>query len=212
MPEMDLTLYVIPDVKIGFGRSHVELAEETLKGGATVIQLRDKEKSGRELYSIGLELRKLTNKHGAMFIVNDRLDIALATGADGVHLGTKDLPISIARKIAGKNFIIGASVSSIDEAIKAEEDGADYLSVQSIFPTTSKEDVKTVGLELLKKIIDSTSLPVIAIGGINTDNICKVIKKGAKGVAVISAIVSKPDVKKATEELKRKIQTCLPLF
>jgi len=209
---MDLILYVIPDVKIGLGRSHVELAEEALKGGATVIQLRDKEKSGRELYSIGLELRKITNKHGAKFIVNDRLDIALATGADGVHLGTEDLPISIARKIAGKNFIIGASVSSIDEAIKAEKDSADYLSVQSIFPTTSKEDVKTVGLEMLKKVINTTSLPVIAIGGINTSNVCEVINKGVKGVAVISAIVSKTDVKKATEELKRKIETCLPLF
>lgn len=206
---MDLSLYVITDEKIGLGRSHLFLAEEALKGGATVIQLRDKEKSGRELYRIGVKLREITKKYKALFIVNDRLDIALAVGADGVHLGMNDLPISVARRIAGNNFIIGASVTSPEEAVLAEKEGADYISAQSIFETSSKEDVKVVGLEGLKAIVKVSSLPVIAIGGINKDNIRDVMKTGVKGIAVISAIVSKEDVKSAAEELKRIIREFL---
>jgi len=202
---MDLSLYVITDEKIGLGRSHIFLAEEALKGGATVIQLRDKEKSGRELYKIGVKLREITKKYGGLFIVNDRLDIALAVGADGVHLGMNDLPISVARRIAGNNFIIGASVSSPEEAILAEKEGADYISAQSVFETSSKEDVKVIGLEGLKAIVKVSSLPVIAIGGINRDNVRDVMKTGVKGIAVISAVVSKEDVRSATEELNKLI-------
>lgn len=206
---MDLSLYVITDEKIGLGRSHLFLAEEALKGGTTVIQLRDKEKSGRELYRIGVKLRELTKKYKALFIVNDRLDIALAVGADGVHLGMNDLPISVARNIAGSNFIIGASVTSPEEAVLAEKEGADYISAQSIFETSSKEDVKVIGLEALRAIVKVSSLPVIAIGGINKDNIRDVMKTGVKGIAFISAVVSKEDVKSATEELKRIIREFL---
>lgn len=200
---MDLSLYVITDEKIGLGRSHLFLAEEALKGGATVIQLRDKNKSGRELYKIGVKLKEITKKYKALFIVNDRLDIALAVGADGVHLGMNDLPISVARKIAGNNFIIGASVSSPEEAVLAEKEGADYISAQSIFETSSKEDIKVIGLEGLKAIVKVSSLPVIAIGGIDKDNVRNVMKTGVKGIAVISAVVSKEDVRSATEELRR---------
>lgn len=203
---MDLRLYVITDEKIGLGRSHSFLAEEALKGGATVIQLRDKEKSGKELYKIGLKIRALTRQYRALFIVNDRLDIALAVGADGVHLGTEDLPISVARKIAGKNFIIGASVSSPEEALLAEKEGADYISAQSIFETSSKENVKVIGIEGLKSIVKVSSLPVIAIGGINKENVKDVIRAGARGVAVISAVVSKGDVRESTEELRKLIE------
>ncbi|MCX7795795.1 MAG: thiamine phosphate synthase [bacterium] len=206
---MDLSLYVITDEKIGLGRSHLFLAEEALRGGATVIQLRDKDKGGGELYKIGVRLREVTKKYKALFIVNDRLDIALAVGADGVHLGMDDLPISVARKIAGNNFIIGASVSSPEEAILAEKEGADYISAQSIFKTSSKEDVKVIGLEGLKAIVKVSSLPVIAIGGINKDNVRDVMKTGVKGVAVISAVVSKEDVRFATEELKKIISEFL---
>lgn len=203
---MDLRLYVITDEKIGLGRSHSFLAEEALKGGATVIQLRDKEKSGKELYKIGLKIRALTRQYRALFIVNDRLDIALAVGADGVHLGTEDLPISVARKIAGKNFIIGASVSSPEEALIAEKEGADYISAQSIFETSSKENVKVIGIEGLKSIVKVSSLPVIAIGGINKENVKDVIRAGARGVAVISAVISKGDVRESTEELRKLIE------
>jgi thiamine-phosphate pyrophosphorylase len=206
---MDLSLYVIPDEKIGLGRSHIFLAEESLKGGATVIQLRDKEKSSRELYEIGIKMREITRKYDALFIVNDRLDIALGVGADGVHLGQEDLPVSVARKIAGKNFIIGASVSSKEEAIFAEKEGADYISVQSIFPTSSKENVGVIGLEGLREIVKVSSLPVIAIGGINLENAREVLNCGVKGVALISGIVGKKDVYKATSELREVIREVL---
>jgi len=206
---MDLKLYVITDEKVGLGRSHIFLAEEALKGGATVIQLRDKEKSGRELYRIGVRIRELTRRYKALFIVNDRLDIAMAVGADGVHLGAEDLPVSVARRIAGENFLIGASVSSPEEALLAEKEGADYISAQSIFKTSSKEDVKVIGLEGLRAIVNVSSLPVIAIGGIDKDNVKDVIRNGAKGIAVISAAVSKEDVKKAVEELRESLKRVL---
>lgn len=206
---MDLKLYVITDEKVGLSRSHSFLAEEALKGGATAIQLRDKEKGGRELYRIGVKIRELTRRYKALFIVNDRLDIAMAVGADGVHLGTEDLPVSVARRIAGKNFIIGASVSSPEEALLAEKEGADYISAQSIFRTSSKENVKIIGLEGLRSIVNASSLPVIAIGGINKDNVKDVIRNGAKGIAVISAVVSKEDVKKAAEELRESLEEVL---
>jgi thiamine-phosphate pyrophosphorylase len=203
---MDLSLYVVTDEKIGLGRSHIFLAEEALKGGATVIQLRDKGKITRELYDLGLKIRKITRRYNALFIVNDRLDIALGVEADGVHLGMDDLPISVARKIAGENFIIGASVTSLEEAILAEKEGADYISAQSIFPTSSKDNVGVIGLDGLKEIVKVSSLPVIAIGGITLENVEEVLKCGIKGVAVISAVVSKEDVKKAALELKEIIR------
>jgi thiamine-phosphate pyrophosphorylase len=133
----------------------------------------------------------------------------MAVGADGVHLGTEDLPVSVARRIAGKNFIIGASVSSPEEALLAEKEGADYISAQSIFRTSSKENVKIIGLEGLRSIINASSLPVIAIGGINKDNVKDVIRNGAKGIAVISAAVSEEDVKKAVEELRESLEEVL---
>lgn len=202
---MDLRLYVITDETIGLGRSHVELAKKAIDGGATVIQLRDKQKSSKELYKIGLEIKKITLKYNVLYIVNDRLDIALATEADGIHLGFDDLPVDIVRKVAGKNLIIGASVSDIPQAREALRCGADYLSVQSIFSTTTKDDVKVVGLEMLKEIKKLSRIPVIGIGGINIDNVGKVIRAGADGVAVISAIVSQFDVKQATKKLKEEI-------
>jgi thiamine-phosphate pyrophosphorylase len=208
---MDLSLYVITDEKIGLGRSHIFLAEEALKGGATVIQLRDKGKTSRELYNIGLKMREITRRYNALFIVNDRLDIALGVEADGVHLGMEDLPISVARKIARKDFIIGASVTSCQEAILAEKEGADYISVQSIFLTSSKDNVGVIGIEGLKEIINISKIPVIAIGGITLENVEEVLRCGVKGVAVISAVVSKEDVKKATSELKGIIRRYVDL-
>jgi len=211
---MDLSLYVITDEKVGLGRSHTFLAEEALKGGATVIQLRDKEKSARELYEIGVKLREITKKYGALFIVNDRLDIALAVGADGVHLGMNDLPISVARRIAGNNFIIGASVNSPEEAVLAEKEGADYISAQCVFEIPRElqvslklkdTSVRVIGLEGLRAIVKVSSLPVIAIGGIDRDNVRDVMRTGVKGVAVLHAVVSKEDVRSATEELKKLI-------
>ncbi len=202
---MDLTLYVITDEKIGLGRSHLELAEYALKGGATAIQLRDKQKSGKELYYIGVKMKKLTKKYNALFIVNDRLDIALAIEADGIHLGQDDLPIETIKRIINRRILIGVSVSNILEAKAAIKYGADYLSVQSIFPTSSKDNIGVVGLEVLKEIKKISKIPVIAIGGINIDNVSSVINSGADGVAVISAVVGQLNVMEATTRLKAEI-------
>lgn len=202
---MDLSLYLVTDEKIGLDRSHVYISRQALKGGARVIQLRDKQKSSRALYDISVKLRQLTKKFGALFIINDRLDIALAAQADGVHLGKEDLPVPVARKIAGKRFIIGTSVSTPQQALKAQQEGASYLSVQSIFETTSKDDVETVGLKPLKAICGQSRIPVIAIGGIHAGNVEQVFKAGAAGIAVISAIAAQQDISQAARRLKEKI-------
>ena len=201
-----LLLYVIPDKEIGLGRNLVLQAEQALSGGATAIQLRAKSISSYELYEIGLRLREVTKKFDALFIVNDRLDIALATSADGVHLGNNDLPVPAARKIAGDKFIIGRSVVSVRDAQTAEKDGADYLGAASIFPTTSKIDVKIIGLEKLKEICMNVRIPVVGIGGINENNALDVINSGASGVSIISAIFVKDDIKEAAQEIKRRIK------
>lgn len=203
---MAYDLYVITDEKIGLSRPHTELAELALLGGADCIQLRDKELSGSALYRSASVIRSLTEDAGALFIMNDRLDIALASGADGVHLGQSDLPVSEARKIVPREFIIGASVGSVEEAIKAERAGADYLALSPTFSTRSKDDAGDGhGLLTLRELSASTRLPVIAIGGITRYNLGSVIAAGAEGVAVISAVVGERDVTRAAAELKTLI-------
>jgi thiamine-phosphate pyrophosphorylase len=200
-----LSLYFIPDKEIGLGRDEIFQTIEAIKGGATAIQLRVKKRVDLEFYQIGLEMRRITKENNVLFIVNDRLDIAMAINADGVHLGKEDLPISVVKKLVSEDFIIGASVSNEEEAIKAQREGAGYLAVSSIFPTTSKNNVEVVGIETLAKIVEITSLPVIGIGGINLENVEQVLLAGACGVSVISAIASKDDILKATFEFKKKI-------
>ena len=194
-----LKLYVITDRKL---RDEVETTRLALEGGATSIQMRIKNTPTVEMIKIGEELRKITKDYNALLFINDRVDIALAVGADGVQLGPEDMPISIAKNIAPQ-LIIGASVYNVEGALRAERDGADYLGAGSVFPTTTKEDAKTLCLDGLKQIIEAVRIPVIAIGGINHDNVKEVLKLGADGIAIVSAIVGAPDVKKATEEMKK---------
>lgn len=203
---MAYDLYVITDVQIGRGRSHTILAEMALQGGADIIQLRDKRMDPASLYRTAQEIFALTRAAGACFIMNDRLDIALATGADGVHLGQQDMPISEARRIVPRDFIIGCSVGSVEEAIQAEISGADYLALSPVFATTSKDDAgEGHGLSTLGAIRAATRLPLVAIGGITWENIGSVITSGADGAAVISAVVGEEDVASAAAELKRQI-------
>ncbi|MCD1295127.1 thiamine phosphate synthase [Methanocella sp. CWC-04] len=200
-------LYVITDERLSRGLSHVELARRAIAGGADVIQLRDKEKSGKELTGYALEISRIAKKAGVLFIVNDRLDIALISGAGGVHLGQDDIPAVLARKIAPPGFIIGVSTGTVEEAIKAEQDGADYIGVGPVYTTSSKIDAGPVcGIGLLKEIKSRVSIPVVAIGGINKNNLTETLDTGVDGVAVISAVVSQEDVEKATKELKALIQ------
>ena len=198
-----LRLYFIPDPDIGLGVEETIQAELALKGGVTAIQLRFKQRNAIELFHIGQKLRDITVHQNALLIVNDRVDIALSVRADGVHVGQSDLPVSIIRNTLAKNLIIGVSVCTLEEAKQAESDGADYISVQSLYATQSKENVPVVGLKLLEKIVHSVSLPVIGIGGISTSNVSSVLSAGACGVAVISALSGQQDIESKARTLRK---------
>lgn len=201
-------LYVITWQDRERRRSHLEVAEAALLGGARVIQLRGKELGGKELYRLALGIKEMIIARGqeALFIVNDRVDVALAAGADGVHLGQEDLPPEIARKLVGEEVIIGVSAGSIEEAVKAEAAGADYLGVGPIFPTPSKQDAGLpIGIDGLVKIRDAVSIPIVAIGGINEVNMEEVLKAGVEGVAVISAVAGAEDMTTAARRLAQII-------
>lgn len=200
---MNFDLYVITDEIIGRGRTHAEIARLAIAGGADAIQFRDKSCTGSELVRIGRILREITRHSPALFIVNDRLDVALACEADGVHLGQGDLRTDVARQLAPPNFIIGVSVSSVEEACRAVEEGADYVALSPTFSTGSKPDAGPGhGLAMLRKIRQNVAVPVIAIGGIHRENIPAVIAAGADGVAVISAVAGAPDITAAAQDLK----------
>ncbi len=203
---MNLDLYVITDEAIASGRTHAEIARLACAGGADAIQLRDKCCGTRELCRTGREIRAITKETGALFILNDRLDVALACGADGVHLGQDDLRIDVARQLAPRPFVIGVSVRNVDEAVTAEEAGANYVAVSPVFSTASKENAGPgLGLAALRKIRAAVTIPVIAIGGISRENVSEVIRAGADGVAVISAVAGQPDIAAACRDLKDRI-------
>ena len=204
---MRLDLYVITDEAIGGGRGHAEIARHACAGGADAIQLRDKCYGTQALCRVGREIRAITSAAGALFIVNDRLDVALACGADGVHLGQGDLRIDVARQLAPPPFVIGISVGNVAEAIEAEKAGADYVAVSPVFATASKDDAGPgCGLTGLREIRAAVSVPVVAIGGISRDNVAAVIAGGADGVAVISAVVGQPDIAAAAREIRERIR------
>jgi thiamine-phosphate pyrophosphorylase len=197
-------LYVITDEQVGRGRSHLQIAEAAILGGADVLQLRDKESSGGRLFRVALQLRKLTREAKVPLIVNDRLDIALAVDADGVHLGQADLPASVARNIMGSGRILGVSAETVAEAVAAEKDGADYLGVGPVFDArgTKPDAGEPRGLELIASVRRHCRLPIVAIGGIDPDNARKVLEAGADAVAVISAIAAADDIEEAARRMK----------
>ena len=204
-------LYVITDPKASRGRPDLQVAEAAIAGGADVLQLRDKEASSGRLYEVALRLRKLTRDAGIPFIVNDRLDIALAAGADGVHVGQTDLPVSVVRKIVGPAGILGVSVVTVEEAVLAERDGADYLGIGPVFEArgTKPDAGLPLGVECIARIRRRCGLPIVAIGGINAENARTVREAGADAVAVISAVVSADDMAHAARRLKRILEdTC----
>lgn len=201
-------LHVLTDRKASRGRSHLQVARAAIAGGADVIQLRDKDASSGGLYREALQLRTLTRKAKVPFIVNDRLDIALAVDADGVHVGQSDLPASVARKILGPGKILGVSVVTVEEALRAEKDGADYLGVGPVFEArgTKPDTGEPMGVDCITRIRRHCRLPIVAIGGINADNARKVRDAGADAAAVISAIVSADDIEQAASRLKRILE------
>jgi len=194
-------LYVIIDTRALKGRSHLEVASQVISGGSKIIQLRDKLRSKRELLAIARQLRNLCAEHNVLFIINDHLDIALAAEADGLHLGQDDLPIKVARQLLSIDKILGCSVTTVDQATTAESEGADYIAVGSIYPTTSTETATVVSLERLRQVRQATSLPLVAIGGINKDNAAEVMAAGANSVAVISAVLEAEAPKEATRQI-----------
>jgi thiamine-phosphate pyrophosphorylase len=198
-------LYVILDRQALAGRDELEIAEQVIQGGAKIIQLRDKQSSKAELLPIAQKLKALCDKSGILFIINDYLDLVLAVDADGVHIGQRDLPLPIIRKELPIDKIIGCSVRTVSQAIKAQNEGADYIAVGSIFPTPTKKDATVVGVNRLKQIRQVVTSPLLAIGGINEDNIGEVMAAGADSVAVISAALSKGDVKGAVQRLMAKV-------
>ena len=202
MRSFDTTLYFITD-STGFSEEDfLRRTEEALKGGATIIQLREKDKTTREYISLAEKVHTLTKKYNVPLIIDDRVDVALAMGAEGVHLGQSDMPISTARKILGDEFIIGATTKTVPQALEAYQQGADYLGVGAIFPTTTKVKTVITSTETLGNICSAVPIPVNAIGGLNKDNID--ILKGITiaGICVVSAIMKADDPKHATTELK----------
>ena len=203
---MDLSgLYVITDEGLCPGRTHAQIASAAIEGGARIIQIRDKNASDRRFYEDALELRRITREAGALFLVNDRVDIAAAVGADGINLGQTDLPVAAARRILGKGVLIGTSADTPEQAAQAVTDGADYIGYGPVFPTATKLDAGPVsGLDTLRRVCESTDVPVVAIGGISTSNIASVAEAGAACAAVISAVVCADDMTLATRELIRE--------
>ncbi len=205
---LDLSLYVITDPVLGKGRDHAEVAEAAFAGGAGIVQLRDKGASTEALYRAGLQMQELAERAGAAFVVNDRLDVAQATGAGGAHVGQDDMPATVARGLLGKDAIVGVSVENGEQAREAERDGATYVAVGPIYEARgSKADAgPPVGADAVAEIKRHVSVPVVAIGGINHENAAEVVAAGADGLAVMTAIIGAPDIAEAARRMRCLIE------
>lgn len=201
-PEMDYSLYLVTDRALVGERDFEDLVGRAIRGGCTLVQLREKEASSGEFYERALRLKKVTDYFHVPLIIDDRIDIMLAVDAAGVHLGQSDLPAEAARQIIGPDKILGVSVRTVEDAEKAESDGADYLGVGAIYPTTTKGDAEKVSREELEKICSTVSIPVVAIGGLNARNIPSLEGSGISGVAVVSAIMAQDRPEEAARLLK----------
>ena len=196
-------LHVLTDMQVQHRFTHMDLTEMAIAGGADTIQFRQKQGFTREMIGIARDMKSICEKAGVPLIVNDRIDIAIAAEANGVHLGQDDFPITLARRLLGDDKIIGGSARNLEEALECVLQGADYIGFGPVYPTLSKEDAGTeTGIELLKEISEEISIPVIAIGGINSGNIHEVMRSCAHGIAVISAVCCNPDPEQATRILK----------
>jgi thiamine-phosphate pyrophosphorylase len=195
-------LHILTDTVLQSRFSHMEITRLAIAGGADTIQYRQKSGSTREMIEIARNMKRLCSEAGVTFIVNDRLDVAIAAEADGVHLGQDDFPIPTARELLGEGRIIGGSAATVDEARKCLSEGADYVGFGPVYPTSSKDDAGPVsGIDILKQVVEIIPLPIIAIGGVGAENIPDVMRAGAHGIAVISAVCCQDDPEEATRAL-----------
>lgn len=207
-PSKYLSLYVVTDRNLSRGRSEEEVVLSAIRGGATAIQLRAKDWTDAEFLEVARKIREITRKMDVLFIVNDRVPIALEVGADGVHVGQKDIPAREARKVLGDDFILGVTAENPEQAVRAEADGADYLGTRAVFYTTTKKyEGPPLGLSGLKQIVNSVKIPVVAIGGINKENARSVLTTGVCGIAVVSAVVAQPDIEDAARKLREIVDS-----
>ena len=199
--------HVLTDTCLQTRLSHVKLTELAIAGGADTIQFREKSGETRQMIHVAEEMKALCRKAGVTFIINDRVDVAIASHADGVHLGQNDFPIPLARKLLGEEAIIGGSAATMEEAYKCLSEGADYVGFGPVFFTTSKDDAGPVsGLRLLKEVVEKIPLPIVAIGGITTENTALVMQAGVHGIAVISAVCCQEDPREAAKCLRRLLE------
>lgn len=202
-PTIDYTLYLVTDRELMSTPDLESAVEQAIMGGATIVQLREKELGSLEFYRIAEALKRVTARFNVPLIINDRVDIALAVDAEGVHVGQSDLPASVVRGIIGSRKIMGVSVTTLNEAEQAKRDGADYMGVGTLFPTTTKGDATIVSISLLKEIATKVDLPLVGIGGITADTLGQLRGVRMDGIAVISAILSQRDITAATRALKK---------
>lgn len=196
------SLYVITDFGAQRGKSHLDVLTEAIRGGASVVQLRDKEANDAALVQIGRTLRKVCDLHNSLFIVNERIDVAKEVGADGVHFGQDDLPLPDARRKIGRNKLLGVSTHSFAQAKRAVEEGADYIGVGPIFKTPTKPDYPPVGLKLIHEVEENLHIPFVAIGGITLSNTQEVLAAGAYSIAVVRAVVAQENICEAARQFK----------
>lgn len=204
--DVNYKLYLVTDRDLLKNTDLYTAVEEAIKGGVTLVQLREKDLTTLEFYNTALNIKKVTDKYNIPLIINDRMDIALAVNASGVHIGQKDIPCTIARKILGNDKILGVSATTLSQAIKAEKEGADYIGVGAIFHTSTKQDANPVSIDMLKEIKETLSIPVVAIGGITIKNIHQLDSSNIDGIAVISDILGKEDIRLASENLNSLIK------
>ena len=200
-PAIDYSIYLVTDEACLHGRPLLECVEEALAAGVTLVQYRAKAADGGVLYAEACRLKELCDKYNVPLIINDRLDIALAVGAAGVHLGQDDLPCAVARRLLGEDFIIGVSAHNPAEAVQAVSEGADYLGCGAVFGTATKHDVAKLGLENLRAIRKSVAVPMVGIGGITADNYAEVLATGADGAAIVSGILAQDDISAVVKKL-----------
>lgn len=197
-----LLLYAVTERSWLKNRTLHDAVEEALKAGVTFLQLREKNLDYDSFLQLAIEIKKIADKYNVPFVINDNVDVAIACGADGVHVGQEDMDAKEVRKIIGPDKILGVSAETVEQAIRAEQSGADYLGVGAVFPSPTKLDAEVVSFETLKEICKTVSIPVVAIGGINEDNAVKLAGSGIAGIAVISAIFAKDDITAAVKRLR----------